>query len=127
MMMGLDVTHQAISSEDRLNDILETNTITGKNIVKLMSSLSDVEIIKEKFPNGTPVHDAFVTAYLVDNSLTSGELVNVEVEVNSELTLGQSVVDTNNVTNRKKNVFWMNKVDENKLFNIIKNTASILK
>ena len=126
-MMGLDVTHQAISSENRLNDILETNTITGENIVKLMSSLSDVEIIKEKFPNGTPVHDAFVTAYLVDNSLTSGELVNVEVEVNSKLTLGQSVVDTNNVTNRKKNVFWMNKVDENKLFNIIKNTASILK
>jgi len=127
IMMGLDVTHQAISSENRLNDILETKTITGENIVKLMSSLSDVEIIKEKFPNGTPVHDAFVTAYLVDNSLTSGELVNVEVEVNSELTLGQSVVDTNNVTNRKKNVFWMNKVDENKLFNIIKNAASILK
>ena len=92
-----------------------------------MSSLSDVEIIKEKYPNGTPVHDAFVTAYLVDNSLTSGELVNVEVEVTSELSLGQTVVDTNNVTDRRKNVFWMNKVDENKLFNIIKNTASILK
>lgn len=127
IMMGLDVTHQAISTKNRLNEILETNTVTGKNIVQLMSSLSDVEIIKEKFPNGTPVHDAFVTAYLVDNSLTSGELVNVEVEVTSEISLGQTVVDTNNVTNRRKNVFWMNKVDENKLFNIIKNTALILK
>ena len=37
-------------------------------LADLMGSLSDIDIVKEKFPNGTPVHDAFVTAYLVDNS-----------------------------------------------------------
>ena len=91
-----------------------------------MSSLANLDIVKEKFPDGTPVHDAFVTAYLVDNSLTSGEIVNVEVEVESELTLGQSVVDINNISGREKNVHWMNEVDDEKLFNIIKKTASII-
>ena len=124
VMMGLDVTHQAISTKERLNKILETGTLTGEHIVGLMSSLAELDIVKEKFPDGTPVHDAFVTAYLVDNTLTTGELTNVEVEVDSELTLGQTVVDTNHISGRNKNVFWMNKVDDNKLFEIIKNTAS---
>lgn len=123
VMMGLDVTHQAISTKERLEKIISTNTETGKFLADLMGSLSDIDIVKEKFPNGTPVHDAFVTAYLVDNSLTSGEFVNVEVETKSYLTLGQTVVDINNISGRQKNVFWMNKVDDEKLFEIITETA----
>ena len=123
VMMGLDVTHQAISTKERLEKIISTNTETGRFLADLMGSLSDIAIVKEKFPNGTPVHDAFVTAYLVDNSLTSGEFVNVEVETKSDLTLGQTVVDINNISGRQKNVFWMNKVDDEKLFEIITETA----
>ncbi len=126
VMMGLDVTHQAISTKDRLNKISETGTITGKHFVGLMGSLADLEIVKEKFPNGTPVHDAFVTAYLVDSELTTGQLTNVEVEVDSELTLGQTVVDMNQISGRSKNVYWMNKVDDKKLFDIITNSAETL-
>ena len=123
VMMGLDVNHQAISTKSRLKKILSTKTETGNLLYSLMNSLADLEIVKQKFPNGTPVHDAFVTAYLVDNSLTSGELVNVEVETKSDLTIGQTVVDINNISGRDKNVHWMNKVDDEKLFEIIRNTA----
>ena len=126
VMMGLDVTHQAISTKDRLSKILDTGTLTGEHCVALMGSLADLDIVKEKFPDGTPVHDAFVTAYLVDSTLTTGELTNVEVEVDSELTLGQTVVDTNQISGRSKNVYWMNKVDDEKLFNIITKTSSLL-
>jgi len=126
VMMGLDVTHQAISTQERLKNILKTNTKTGEFMVGLMGSLADLEIVKKKFPDGTPVHDAFVTAYLVDMSLTSGDLVNVEVETESILTLGQTVVDINNISGRKKNVLWMNKVSDEKLFEIITNSAKKL-
>jgi len=126
VMMGLDVTHQAISTQERLENILKTNTKTGEFMVGLMGSLADLEIVKKKFPDGTPVHDAFVTAYLVDMSLTSGDLVNVEVETESILTLGQTVVDINNISGRKKNVLWMNKVSDEKLFEIIINSAKKL-
>ena len=126
VMMGLDVTHQAISTKERLNKIHETGTTTGEYLVGLMGSLADLEIVKQKFPDGTPVHDAFVTAYLVDNSLTTGEITNVEVEVDSQLTLGQTVVDVNNISGRNKNVHWMNRVDDEKLFNIITNPSKLL-
>ena len=109
-----------------MNTINETGTTTGQYLVGLMGSLADLEIVKQKFPDGTPVHDAFVTAYLVDNSLTTGDITNVEVEVDSQLTLGQTVVDINNISGRDKNVHWMNKVDDEKLFNIITNTAKLL-
>jgi len=126
IMMGLDVTHQAVSTRERLENILNTNTKTGEFMVGLMGSLAELEIVKKKFPEGTPVHDAFVTAYLVDNSLTSGELVNVEVETDSLLTLGQTVVDINNISGRKKNVLWMNKVNDEKLFEIVTTSAKQL-
>ena len=126
VMMGLDVTHQAISTSDRIQNISETKTKTSELLVGLMSRLANLEIVKKKFPDGTPVHDAFVTAYLVDSSLTTGNFVNVEVETSSELTLGQTIVDVNEISGRDKNVHWMNKVDDDKLFSIITKTSSLL-
>ena len=126
VMMGLDVTHQAISTADRIQNISNTKTKTAGLLVGLMSRLANLEIVKKKFPDGTPVHDAFVTAFLVDDSLTTGDFVNVEVETSSELTLGQTVVDVNEISGREKNVHWMNKVDDEKLFSIITKTSSLL-
>ena len=126
VMMGLDVTHQAISTSERIQNISDTKTKTSELLVGLMSRLANLEIVKKKFPDGTPVHDAFVTAYLVDNSLTTGNLVNVEVETSSDLTLGQTVVDINEISERDKNVHWMNLVDYNKLFTIITKTSLTL-
>ena len=126
VMMGLDVTHQAISTSERIQNISETKTKTSELLVGLMSRLANLEIVKKKFPDGTPVHDAFVTAYLVDSSLTTGSFVNVEVETSSELTVGQTVVDVNEISGRDKNVHWMNKVDDDKLFSIITKTSSLL-
>ncbi|MDB4249504.1 nucleoside hydrolase [Acidimicrobiia bacterium] len=126
VMMGLDVTHQAISTADRIQNISNTKTKTAELLVGLMSRLANLEIVKKKFPDGTPVHDAFVTAFLVDDSLTTGDFVNVEVETSSELTLGQTVVDVNEISGREKNVHWMNQVDDDKLFSIITKTSSLL-
>ena len=126
VMMGLDVTHQAISTSNRIKNISDTKTKTSELLVGLMSRLANLEIVKKKFPDGTPVHDAFVTAYLVDNSLTKGDFVNVEVETLSDLTLGQTVVDVNEISGRDKNVYWMNEVDDDKLFSIITKSSSLL-
>ena len=126
VMMGLDVTHQAISTSNRIKNISDTKTKTSELLVGLMSRLANLEIVKKKFPDGTPVHDAFVTAYLVDSSLTKGNFVNVEVETLSDLTLGQTVVDVNEISGRDKNVYWMNEVDDDKLFSIITKSSSLL-
>ena len=105
-------------------DNLETKT--ASLFVGLMTSLNHIPLIKEKFPNGTPVHDTFVTAYMVNPDLIDGIEVNVEVETSSELTMGQTVVDTLGVSGKKKNVLWMNDVDSDKLFDLIFESANSL-
>ena len=91
-----------------------------------MTSLNHIPLVKEKFPNGTPVHDAFVTAYLINPDLISGIKVNVDIETSSELTMGQTVVDTLGISGKQQNVLWMNSVDSDKLFELINKSASIL-
>ena len=126
VMMGLDVTQQALASEDRMGRLKDLETKTASLFVGLMTSLNHIPLIKEKFPNGTPVHDTFVTAYMVNPDLIDGIEVNVEVETSSELTMGQTVVDTLGVSGKKKNVLWMNDVDSDKLFDLIFESANSL-
>ena len=52
-------------------------------------------------------------------AIYSGKLVNVEIEVKSELTSGMTVVDWWNVTSRKPNVYYINDVNEDEFFNIV--------
>ena len=48
--MGLDVTHQAISTSDRIQNISDTKTKTSELLVGLMSRLANLEIVQKKFP-----------------------------------------------------------------------------
>ena len=74
----------------------------------------------------TPLHDPCVIAYLLDPSIFSGKLVNVIVEEDSELTRGETVVDWLGVTNRKPNCFVMDKADDKKFFQLLKNKFATL-
>jgi hypothetical protein len=56
----------------------------------------------------------------------SGKLVNVIVEEDSELTRGETVVDWLGVTNRKPNCFVMDKADDKKFFQLLKNKFATL-
>lgn len=125
-MMGLGVTQQALASEERMERLKELDTKTALLFNGLMTSLNHIPLVKEKFPNGTPVHDAFVTAYLINPDLIEGIKVNVDVETSSELTMGQTVVDTLGISGKKQNVLWMNNVDSDELFKLIIKSASLL-
>ena len=125
-MMGLGVTQQALASEERMERLKELDTKTALLFNGLMTSLNHIPLVKEKFPNGTPVHDAFVTAYLINPDLIEGIQVNVDVETSSELTMGQTVVDTLGISGKKQNVLWMNNVDSDELFKLIIKSASLL-
>ena len=51
----------------------------------------------------SPLHDPCVIAYLINEDIFNGKLVNVKVEENSDLTRGKTVTDWLGVTNRKPN------------------------
>ena len=69
------------------------------------------DLIKKNMVQPGPLHDPCVTAYLIDPTIFSGRKINVEIETESELTLGMTVADWWRVTDRELMLFlletWM--------------------
>jgi len=122
-MLGLDVTNKSITTAKRKEKLKKINNKVSNAMVHLMTSFDKIPIVKEKFPDGIPVHDLLVTVFLIDSTIFKYKLVNVEVEVDSELTMGQTVVDSDEITDRVKNVNWVFDLDADSIYSILFNSA----
>jgi purine nucleosidase len=60
-----------------------------------------------------------VIAYLLQPELFSGRHVNVEIETQSELTLGMTVADWWGVTEREPNAMFMGNINADGFFELI--------
>ena len=69
--------------------------------------------------DGAPLHDPTVIAWLIAPNLFTGKACNVEIEVNSYLTRGATVVDWWGVTGRKANATVINEADANGFFRLL--------
>jgi len=126
-MLGLDVTNKSITTESRKEKLKKINNKISDAMLHLMTSLDELPLVKEIYPKGTPVHDLLVSVFLVDPSIFTHKMVNVEVEVDSELTLGQTVVDSLGISDRKTNVNWIYDLDSDEVYNVLFDSANKLK
>jgi len=75
---------------------------------------------KEKYgSDGAPLHDPCVTAYLINPDLFKGRHINVEIETESELTMGMTVADWWGVTDRAPNATFMGDLDSDGFFALL--------
>ena len=65
-----------------------------------------------KRPHAAPVHDALAVAAIVDPSVITTHHLHVDVETKGELTIGETVVDTNFRSRREPNVHVALDADE---------------
>jgi inosine-uridine nucleoside N-ribohydrolase len=101
-MIGLDVTHKALLSE---SDALELRNAGG--VGPFVADLLDFFRSRYAAVYGTPIapiHDAAAVAHVIDPTLIATSLLNTEIEVAAELTLGRTVVDVHGVSGRTPNV-----------------------
>ncbi|MBY5825388.1 nucleoside hydrolase [Rhizobium leguminosarum] len=118
VMMPLDVTHQLLTRKDRVKRMAEIGTAPAKAMVEMLEFFERFDI--EKYgSDGGPLHDPTVVAYLLKPELFKGRECNVEIEVQSELTIGMTVVDWWHVTERKRNARVMRQVDADGFFNLL--------
>ena len=74
----------------------------------------------KRYGNDTaPLHDPCTLAYLLKPDLFSGKAVNLAVEIQSELTMGATIVDDHQRTDRPVNATWITRVDTEGLFKLI--------
>ncbi len=118
VIMPLDVTHQLLTTRDRVQRIAAIGTRPAQVLVEWLAFFERFDI--EKYgSDGGPLHDPSVIAYLLKPELFSGRLCNVEIEVGSELTVGMTVVDWWHVTDRRRNATFMRNVDADGFFALL--------
>ena len=118
VMMPLDVTHQLLTRKDRVARIAALGTRPAQVLVDWLAFFERFD--EEKYgSDGGPLHDPSVIAYLLKPELFSGRHCNVEIETQSELTVGMTVVDWWRVTGRKPNAMVMRDVDADGFFELL--------
>jgi purine nucleosidase len=119
-IVPLDVTHQALVSQKRIDEIRGLNTSVATAIVGMMEFFNRFD--SQKYGSeGAPLHDPCTIAYLLKPELFKGKMCNVEIETESPLTLGHTAVDFWHVSNRQVNANWLYQVDADGFFELLIN------
>ena len=117
-VMPLDVTHKALTTRPRVDAFRAMGTKVGDMVAAWTDFFERFD--KEKYGSeGAPLHDPCVIAYLIKPELFSGRFVNVEIETDSELTLGMTVADWWRVSGREPNAMFMGDLDADGFFALL--------
>lgn len=124
-VMALDVTHKALTSPSRIEAFRSIGNKAGHTVAELTTFFERFDVQKYG-SEGAPLHDPCVIAYLLKPEMFSGKDVNVAVEIQSELTMGMTVVDWWHVTDRPINAHFINEIDPDGYFNLLKDKIANL-
>jgi purine nucleosidase len=110
VVMPLDVTHKALTTKARVAVFRAMRTNAGRMVAEWTDFFERFDMQKYG-SDGAPLHDPCVIAYLLRPELFTGRHINVEIETQSELTMGMTVADWWGVTGRAANAMFMGSVD----------------
>ena len=110
VMMPLDVTHKALTSRARVEAFRAMGTQVGQAVASWTDFFERFDMAKYG-SGGAPLHDPCVIAYLLAPDLFTGRHINVEIETQSELTMGMTVADWWRVTDRAPNALFIGDID----------------
>jgi purine nucleosidase len=116
--MGLDVTHQVLSTRERVARLRELGNDVAEATAGMLSFFHRYDT-KKYGSEGAPLHDPCTVAWLLRPGLFETRLCNVAVEKDSELTMGHTAVDFWYVTDRPPNVDWAYAVDPQGFYDLL--------
>ncbi|MCF6273013.1 MAG: nucleoside hydrolase [Rhodobacteraceae bacterium] len=118
VVMPLDLTHQTLTTRDRVARFAGMGSKVGSFTAEMLGFFERFDM--EKYGSaGAPLHDPNVIAYLLRPEIYGGREVNIEIETESMLTLGMTVVDWWRVSGRGANATFMREVDDHAFFNLL--------
>jgi inosine-uridine nucleoside N-ribohydrolase len=116
-MIGLDVTHKALLTPEHGERLRRTGR-TGTFVAELLEFYSRFHREVYNFP-GSPIHDAVAVAHVLDPSLVETVRRNVEIELESELCRGRTVVDLWRRTEREPNAHVGVDIDSDRFLELL--------
>jgi len=116
--MGLDVTHQVLSTRERVARIRALDNPVAEATAGMLSFFHRYDTRKYG-SEGAPLHDPCTVAWLLCPRLFKTRTCNVSIESDSELTMGHTAVDFWHVTDRPHNVDWTYEVDADGFYDFL--------
>ena len=116
--MGLDVTHQVLSTRARVERIRQLGNPVAEATAGMLSFFERHDS-KKYGVEGAPLHDPCTIAWLIAPQLFDGKFCNLSVETQSELTMGHTAIDFWHVTERPHNVNWIYSVDADGFYELL--------
>lgn len=110
VVMPLDVTHKTLTNRARIEAFRAIGNTSGRMVAEWTDFFERFDMQKYG-SEGAPLHDPCVIAYLLRPELFAGRHINVEIETQSDLTLGMTVADWWGVTDRPANALFVGSVD----------------
>ncbi len=110
VMMPLDVTHKALVTPERLQRLKDLNSPVGDVCGGMLDYFNRFDMTRYGFDGG-PLHDPCVIAYLIDPNLFKGRNVYLDIETESELTMGNTLADWWNIQEKEPNAFICDDLD----------------
>jgi purine nucleosidase len=92
VMVGLDLTHQALATPEVVEKIAAVGTAPARFVVELLEFFGSTYKAAQGF-DSPPVHDPCAVAYVIDPSIVRTVKVPIDIELTGTLTLGMTVTD----------------------------------
>ncbi|GAB4214598.1 MAG: nucleoside hydrolase [Synechococcales cyanobacterium] len=117
-MIGLDVTHQVLTTPERLAQIRALDSPVSMAVAGWLGFYGWSEATQKGWA-GPPLHDPCVIAYLLRPELFGAEPCVVQVSLTDPLTLGRTVVDRFGVTDTPTNAEVVLTVDSDGFYDLL--------
>lgn len=118
VMFPLDVTHKVLTTRVRVARIRAVGNPAARALADMLSFYGRYNEAKYG-TDGAPLHDPTTIAWLLRPNLFTGRICNVEIETQSPLTRGATVVDWWGSTDRPKNALVIGDVDADGFFDLL--------
>jgi purine nucleosidase len=124
-MLPLDVTHMILTTRERIARIRRIGNATGEAVAQMLEFSERFDLAKYG-SDGAPLHDPCVIAYLLAPELFKGRQINVTIETASELTMGMTVADYWQITDRPRNVNFIRSGDAEGFYELLVERLALL-
>jgi purine nucleosidase len=117
-LLPLDVTHLMRTTPERLSAMRDIGNRCGMATAQMLA-FSEAFDLKKYGWEGAPLHGPCVPAFMLRPEIFSGRQINVSVELQGSLTLGMTVADWWQITDRPRNVFYVRDGDPEAYFDLL--------
>lgn len=124
VMMGLDLTRQALCYPEIVDRMAKVDTKAGKLFVDLMKFFCMTQKMTFGWEGG-PLHDPTTIAYLIDPTCIETKEMFTEIDIAGGQSHGRTNCDYFNLTDKVKNTKVAVKLDVEKFWNIVEDSLKL--